>query len=295
MRGVTLDVAAVVKRFVSNTPPVKLQAYRRELHRRKVVVCGPSNWSKIYPKAAGEKQSPIDIVQKNVQSDPFLAENPLRWNYKGLHCTNLLNTGCGWRADVTAQGPNISGGPLHHNYQMVQFHSHWGTCSKMGSEHTVDGEHYAGELHLVHYNLDMYSRASEAACSDKGLSVIGIFLKEGQPHEELQKITDSMKKVIYRGDKCSIDQDIDIGSLIPKNSSYWTYEGSLTTPPCYESVTWIVFKEPIEVSQEQFEAFRELMSYKEGEGPKAPTDGPILKNYRPPQPLMGRVVRDPAN
>ncbi|KAG0430467.1 hypothetical protein HPB47_022669, partial [Ixodes persulcatus] len=233
MRGVTLDVAAVVKRFVSNTAPVKLQAYRRELHRRKVVVCdvsplsghsqqlcsessraaltephrrvtslvmgsscstgtllpaivaspgegpawgaavsrwstaidrgsqvcemptltvdpdttnrGPSNWSKIYPKAAGEKQSPIDIVQKNVQSDPFLAENPLRWNYKGLHCTNLLNTGCGWRADVTAQGPNISGGPLHHNYQMVQFHSHWGTCSKMGSEHTVDGEHYAGE------------------------------------------------------------------------------------------------------------------------------------------------------
>ncbi|CAN7991703.1 unnamed protein product, partial [Ixodes hexagonus] len=226
---------------------------------------GPSNWSKIFPKAAGEKQSPIDIVQKNVQSDPFLAENPLRWNYKGLRCTNLLNTGCGWRADVTASGPivisspvfvfvaDISGGPLHHNYQMVQFHSHWGTCSKMGSEHTVDGEHYAGELHLVHYNLDMYSRASEAACSDKGLSVIGVFLKEGKPHEELQKITDSMKNVVYKGNKCSIDQDIDIGSLIPskQNSSYWTYEGSLTTPPCYESVTWIVFKEPIEVSQEQ--------------------------------------------
>lgn len=80
----------------------------REDCGRAFVYAGPSNWSKIYPKAAGEKQSPIDIVQKNVQSDPFLAENPLRWNYKGLHCTNLLNTGCGWRADVTAQGPSES-------------------------------------------------------------------------------------------------------------------------------------------------------------------------------------------
>lgn len=44
--------------------------------------------------------------------------------------------------------------------------------------------------------------------------------QEGQPHEELQKITDSMKKVIYRGDKCSIDQDIDIGSLIPSKHHF---------------------------------------------------------------------------
>ncbi|XP_070386824.1 carbonic anhydrase 1-like isoform X2 [Dermacentor albipictus] len=269
------------------------------------VSLGPSNWAKRFPKAAGEKQSPIDILCSEVQQDPFLTENPLRWTYNGLRCTSLLNTGSGWRVDVSSPGPrnqtpisplrlNLRGGPLHHNYQMVQFHSHWGTCSETGSEHTIDGEHYAGELHLVHYNVDMYSKASEAACSDKGLTVLAVFFKEGKQHEELKKITDCMSKVIYKGMKCPLDQDIDINSLIPAKGSYWTYEGSLTTPPCYESVTWIVFKEPIEVSREQFEAFRQLLSYKEGGGPQVPTDGPILKNFRPPQPLNGRVVREPS-
>ncbi|XP_077503175.1 carbonic anhydrase 1-like isoform X5 [Amblyomma americanum] len=255
---------------------------------------GPSNWAKRFPKAAGDNQSPIDIVRSDVQQDPFLTENPLRWTYTGLQCTSLLNTGSGWRVDVSAPGPNLRGGPLHNNYQMVQFHSHWGTCSETGSEHTVDGEHYAGELHLVHYNVEKYNKPSEAACSDKGLSVVAIFFKEGKPHHELKKITDCMSKVTFKGMKCPLEQDIDINSIIPANSSYWTYEGSLTTPPCYESVTWIVFKEPIEVSREQFEAFRELMSYKEGGGPQVATDGPILKNFRPPQPLNGRVVREPA-
>ncbi|XP_075529226.1 carbonic anhydrase 1-like isoform X1 [Dermacentor variabilis] len=302
-RALTIHAVAV-KRFVSYSAPAKGDVIRH-LRHKKVVICGPSNWAKRFPKAAGEKQSPIDILCSEVQQDPFLTENPLRWTYNGLRCTSLLNTGSGWRVDVSSPGPrnqrpisplrlNLRGGPLHHNYQMVQFHSHWGTCSETGSEHTIDGEHYAGELHLVHYNVDMYSRASEAACSDKGLTVLAVFFKEGKQHEELKKITDCMSKVIYKGMKCPLDQDIDINSLIPANGSYWTYEGSLTTPPCYESVTWIVFKEPIEVSREQFEAFRQLLSYKEGGGPQVPTDGPILKNFRPPQPLNGRVVREPS-
>lgn len=293
-RALTIHATAF-KRFITHSAPVQRaqgDGYRR-LRQRKVV-CGPSNWSKRFPAAAGEKQSPIDIVVSDVQQDQFLTENPLRWNYAGLKCTSLLNNGSGWRVDVKSPGPNIRGGPLHHNYQMVQFHSHWGTCGESGSEHTINGEYYAGELHLVHYNVDMYSRASEAACSDKGLSVLAVFLKEGKCHEQFKKITDCMNKVIYKGMKIPLEEDIDVGSLIPANSSYWTYEGSLTTPPCYESVTWIVFKEPIEVSPEQLEAFRNLLSYKEGGGPQVPTDGPILKNFRPPQPIKGRVVREPT-
>lgn len=63
-------------------------------------------------------------------------------NYLVCHVLCMVVSG----GPVCAFVTDISGGPLHHNYQMVQFHSHWGTCSKMGSEHTVDGEHYAGEV-----------------------------------------------------------------------------------------------------------------------------------------------------
>lgn len=43
----------------------------------------------------------------------------------------------------------------------------------------------------------------------------------------------------------------DPGSLLPNVLDYWTYPGSLTTPPLLESVTWIVLKEPISVSSQQ--------------------------------------------
>lgn len=56
---------------------------------------------------------------------------------------------------------------------------------------------------------------------------------------------------MHKGDKVTIPGPLDPAKLIPENKKYWTYPGSLTTPPCSESVTWILFKEPIEVSREQ--------------------------------------------
>lgn len=46
----------------------------------------------------------------------------------------------------------------------------------------------------------------------------------------------------------------DPSSLLPACRDYWTYPGSLTTPPLAESVTWIIQKMPIEVAPSQVSA-----------------------------------------
>ena len=102
-----------------------------------------------------------------------------------------------------------------------------------------------------------------------------------------------------------------------ENRSYWTYDGSLTTPPCLESVTWIVLKTPVQVSEDQvssqintlvisqitktfnevfqilqLNSFRQLKSYgKNDEKPEDEFDGQILVNYRPPLEVGCRTVR----
>ncbi|XP_047568424.1 carbonic anhydrase 5A, mitochondrial isoform X2 [Lutra lutra] len=74
--------------------------------------------------------------------------------------------------------------------------------------------------------------------------------------------------------------------LLPACRDYWTYPGSLTTPPLSESVTWIVQKRPVEVAQDQLAAFRTLLSSALGEEERSMVD-----NYRPLQPLMNREIR----
>jgi carbonic anhydrase len=97
----------------------------------------------------------------------------------------------------------------------------------------------------------------------------------------------------------TLTKPLDPANLLPANRSYWTYLGSLTTPPCSESVTWILFKEPIEVSPEQLEAFRNLKCYDARE--ECPCEntmhapfatGKVINNYRPPLPLGNRELRE---
>lgn len=79
---------------------------------------------------------------------------------------------------MNGNGSNLSGGPLYNDdYVIEQFHSHWGSDVHKGSEHTVDGVCFAGELHLVHWNHTKYSSFAEAAGKPDGLAVLGVFLK----------------------------------------------------------------------------------------------------------------------
>ncbi|KAL3212279.1 hypothetical protein MRX96_036039 [Rhipicephalus microplus] len=108
-----------------------------------------------------------------------------------------------------------------------------------------------------------------------------------------QSVVDCIPHIKHKGMKWVLQKPLDISSQIATGSSYWTYEGSLTTPPWYENVTWIVYKHPIVVSPEQLAAFRTLMSYEEKVHPQKSSDGPIECNVRATQPLMRRIVREP--
>ncbi|PNF19325.1 hypothetical protein B7P43_G07303 [Cryptotermes secundus] len=187
----------------------------------------------------------------------------------------------------------LVGGPLEDSYRLQQFHCHWGFSSDKGSEHTVDGQSFAGELHLVHWNSSKYRSCGEAAGYPDGLAVLGVLLKVGKENPELQKIVELIPSIYHRGQKIAVKEPIDPASLLPETLSYWTYLGSLTTPPCSECVTWILFKEAIEVSEDQLAAFRSLRCYKPGEAcPCDELEGLIINNYRPPLPLGNRELRE---
>jgi carbonic anhydrase len=70
-------------------------------------------------------------------------------------------------------------------------------------------------------------------------------------------------------------KELDPAALLPADPTYFSYTGSLTTPPCTEDVKWHVMRQPIEISYAQLAAFKKL--YK--------------MNARPVQPLNGRRVQ----
>ena len=73
-------------------------------------------------------------------------------------------------------------------YCLEQFHAHWGASSLQGSEHLVDGRAYAGELHMVFWNI-RYNNFKEAMKNKGGLAVLGVFLEEGETREnELHEV-----------------------------------------------------------------------------------------------------------
>ncbi|GFT66734.1 carbonic anhydrase 1 [Nephila pilipes] len=135
----------------------------------------PDTWASKYPQAGGQNQSPVDIVTSSIQPRSF--ESPLSWKYGTGICKTVVNTGCGWRVDVQGSDSDLSGGPLSDSYELVQFHSHWGNDTSCGSEHTIDGKSFAGELHFVHWNRGKFTSCTEAVPSPTGLTVIAVFLE----------------------------------------------------------------------------------------------------------------------
>ncbi|XP_052397857.1 carbonic anhydrase 2 [Carassius gibelio] len=245
---------------------------------------GPDKWYKDYEIANGPRQSPIDIQTSGASYDESL--KPLKLQYDPSTSLDILNNGHSIQVNFAddVDSSTLTEGPISGKYRLKQFHFHWGASDDKGSEHTVDGKRYPAELHLVHWNTK-YPSIAEAVTKPDGLAVVGVFLENGAKNPNLQKVLDAVDAIKFKGKQDSFT-NFDPTVLLPKSLDYWTYLGSLTTPPLHESVTWIVCKQPISVSAEQMKKFRSLLFTAENE--KACC---MVNNYRPPQPLKGRGVR----
>lgn len=245
---------------------------------------GPEHWFKDFPIAKGKRQSPVEIDTKAALHDPSL--QPLVISYEQVTSRRIVNNGHAFNVefDDSQDKAVLKGGPLAGTYRLSQFHFHWGSSDGQGSEHTVDKKKYSAELHLVHWNTK-YGDFGKAVQHPDGLAVLGVFLKIGDAKPGLQKVVSVLDSIKYKGQSASFT-DFDPRGLLPESLDYWTYPGSLTTPPLLECVTWIVLREPISVSSEQLLAFRKLKFNAEGKA-----EEPMVDNWRPTQPLHGRQIK----
>jgi carbonic anhydrase len=209
---------------------------------------GPEHWGELSPEYAacskGVEQSPIDIPA----STP-LDTSGISFSYQPSALT-ILNNGHTIQANYD-KGSSIS---FHGTtYELVQFHFH------AASEHTIDGDHDPLEIHFVH-------RSAEGK-----LAVVGVMLETGAENPAYIPVFQNLPPA--EQEPVGIPGvTVDASQMLPAQREYWTYPGSLTTPPCSEGVTWLVMDTPVQVSGGQIAAFTSIYA----------------NNARPVQPLNSR-------
>ncbi|ETN61766.1 carbonic anhydrase [Anopheles darlingi] len=249
---------------------------------------GPPNWGIVAPACSGTYQSPINIVSK----ESLFVRRKLPLELDGLRnlpgAMKVENEGTSVKFTPQWNGrtrPALRGGPLKNKYIFEQFHFHWGPDNTVGSEHTLDGKQFPLEVHLVFYN-GLYKSFDEAKAEVDGLAVIG-FLYDVIPNSADYSFniwSNYLPQVRQPHSKAqlSYSKSFSLAHVIGEMGwPFYSYSGSLTTPPCLETVTWIVASKRLAVTEREMKLFRATL----GE------DGrPLLLNYRPTQPINNRRV-----
>uniref|UniRef100_A0A667ZWM8 Carbonic anhydrase n=1 Tax=Myripristis murdjan TaxID=586833 RepID=A0A667ZWM8_9TELE len=231
-----------------------------------VVFSDPGHWAAQFPSCGGLRQSPINIVTSKVHVNTALP--PL--NFIGhTNRINITVENLGHSAHFALpHSVRLSGGALPGHYRAFQFHFHWGVNGGPGSEHTIDGERFPMELHIVHVK-EPYGSLTEAEHDMAGIALLA-FLFE------------------VRCSDIFIFTSLCI-SILPftlyyavELHSYYRYVGSMTTPGCEQAVAWTLFHKTLPISNRQLVAIAQKCRFWTGQ--------PMTDIFRPTQPLDGRVV-----
>lgn len=210
---------------------------------------GPDFWGSLDPSfvtcADGSAQTPINIVS------PTLTDLPdIQFAYQSGQA-EIENNG------HTIQANALEGSSITVNgktYELLQAHFH------APSEHTVNGKSYPAEVHFVH------------RADDGTLAVIGVLLEVGgaDNHAWSPYVNGLPTK-----EGATTKQQFDWLAMLPTNHQTIRYNGSLTTPPCSEGVSWLLMSTPVSISEWQLKDFQEAYN----------------GNNRPIEPLNGRTVQ----
>ncbi|NXG93932.1 CAH4 anhydrase, partial [Stercorarius parasiticus] len=254
----------------------------------------PRQWYTAYATCKGNKQSPINIVTKNVIYDKNL--KPLNfegYDVKGSSKWKIENNGHTGKyyqiITVVITSPKIGGGGLERKYKAIELHLHWGVQDVQqylpGSEHSIDGEKQAMELHVVHIRDDV-SDITEAKKHADGVAVLAFFIKVEEKNKNYATLINELENIEYKGKTLTLMEPLPLSSLLPPEEDlrrYYRYKGSLTTPDCHEGVIWTIFEKPIELSILQISQFSTVRFDEENSTHMA-------ENFRPVQFLNERKV-----
>ena len=211
---------------------------------------GPSHWGELSPEFAacktGHLQSPVDIVGAQNADLPAI-----QFEYKAS-ALRIINNGHTIEINY-APGSFMRVGDKR--YELKQFHFHH------PSEETIKNKRFPMEVHLVHSD------------GDGNLAVVSVLLEEGSANSLVETLWGLAPKAAGP-EKTDDNLQINAADLLPASRSYFTFAGSLTTPPCTEGVSWFVLKMPVTISKKQVATFAAIYPFDE----------------RPTQSLNGRTV-----
>lgn len=194
---------------------------------------GPQAWGELTPEfaacAKGTRQSPIDI-----RGGIAVDLEAIAFDYRASGFA-VIDNGHTVQVNV-APGNSIQ--VLGRRFELLQFHFH------RPSEERIDGRQFDMVVHLVHKDLD------------GRLAVIAVMLERGSVHPLVQAVWNNLP--LEKGEEVAARATIDLNHLLPQQRGYYTYMGSLTTPPCTEGVLWMVMQQPVTASPEQIGIFARL-------------------------------------
>lgn len=214
---------------------------------------GPEHWGDLGEEYAlcssGREQSPINLTDATGGDLQDIVFNYGDSAVKILHNGHTIQVNYDDGSSIQANGKS---------YDLNQFHFH------VASEHSINNQFSDAELHLVHM------------ASDNSRAVVGVMINVGADNEALATVWDNLPA--QESPETTIPNvRVNAADLLPDSPfTYYTYPGSLTTPPCDQGITWFVLTTPIEMSAEQIERFKTI----------------IEVNNRPVQELNGRLLQE---